>query len=344
MLPHTTPPVYPPAPPGRLVGSIQRASAELLDRPFAAADIDKCRVGIIGLADDTGVAMNHGRTGARDGPAAFRAALARYGVATRMTEGRPRGLEMADGGWAAGAFGRPGYPHVFDAGDIEPGRSLHETHDRVSEVVVKMLAQGLVVVGIGGGHDLTYPLVRALHQHRRSAAGGGRTLPLRGLYADAHLDVRPEPGSGMAFRAMIEHGYVGRLANIGASWAVNSAEHGEWFAAHGGVFLQASEAVAEQRDRSGESVRPDFVSLDVDVLDASCAPGVSALNPAGMLTSELAGVAFAAGACPTVQVFDLMEFNPTYDVDHRTARVVAHLFLSFLAGFSERGPAQGARA
>ena len=37
------------------------------------------RVALVGLPDDTGVELNNGRTGASKGPAAFRAALARYG-------------------------------------------------------------------------------------------------------------------------------------------------------------------------------------------------------------------------------------------------------------------------
>jgi arginase family enzyme len=340
MLPHTTPPVYPPSPPGRLAGSIQRSSAEFLDRPFAAPDVGKCAVAILGLADDTGVAMNHGRPGARDGPAAFRAALARYGVAARMTEARLSGSAVESDAGPVG-FARPGYPHVFDAGDIVPGKSLQETHDRVTEAASRLLAQGLVVVGIGGGHDLTYPLVRALHQHRRGGGGPAATRPMAGVYADAHLDVRAEPGSGMAFRAMIEHGYVNRLVNVGANWAVNSADHAEWFGAHGGVFSSAEGAVMMLRDREGEERRPDFVSLDIDVLDGSVAPGVSAVNPAGMSAGVLASLAFAAGACPSVRVIDVMEFNPVFDIDHRTARVVAHLFVSFLAGYAER---PGARA
>jgi formiminoglutamase len=330
--PFTTPPVYPPSPPGRLAAVIQRASAELLDRPMAAPDISKCRVAILGLADDTGVAMNHGRPGARDGPAAFRAALARYGATSRMTEAKlSPSATRGDAGIVG--FGREPYPHVFDAGDIVPGKTLQETHDRVTATVVKLLEHGLTVIGIGGGHDLTYPLVRGLHEHRRKR---GETKPLTGLYADAHLDVRPEPGSGMAFRAMTDHGYVKGLTNVGASWAVNTAEHAEWFAANGGVFAEASQVRAWLRERSREVPWPDFVSLDVDVLDGSVAPAVSALNPAGMSANELADLAFAAGTCPQVAVFDIMEFNPVYDIDHRTARVVAHLFLSFLAGFAQR--------
>ncbi|HTV22665.1 MAG TPA: hypothetical protein VMG12_28445, partial [Polyangiaceae bacterium] len=43
-------------------------------------DPEGCRCALLGLADDLGVKLNGGRVGARGGPSAFRAALARYGV------------------------------------------------------------------------------------------------------------------------------------------------------------------------------------------------------------------------------------------------------------------------
>src|SRR5262249_12704898 len=140
-----------------------------------------CRVAILGLADDLGVRLNHGRPGAAGGPPAFRAALARYGVAPPA-------------GWT--------WPVVVDAGDIVPApghdeAALHETHNRVTAAVSAVLDAGLFPIGIGGGHDLTFPFVRAIAHRRRTGA-----RPLTGVYFDAHLDVRETAGSGMAFRRL----------------------------------------------------------------------------------------------------------------------------------------------
>lgn len=313
VIPHTTPPIYPPLTPGRFAAAIQRASADLLDRPGAAPDVGKCRVGIIGLADDTGVAMNHGRPGAREGPAAFRAALARYGVAARMDE--------PDHG---------AYPHVFDAGNIVPGKTLEETHERVSLAAERLVDLGLIPVGVGGGHDLTFALVRGVI---RARARLGLPALCTGLYADPHLDVRPEAGSGMPFRALVDQAGVRSLANVGAEPLVNSREHAKWFQQQGGVLLASPK---HSVDWLAAARAPVFVSLDIDALDAAYAPGVSALNPCGMTPTEMAGIARAAGRSANVCCFDLMELNPLFDQDHRTARVAVYLFLSFLTGLAER--------
>jgi formiminoglutamase len=272
----------------RFAATIQRESAE------------GCAVALIGLADDTGVKLNGGRPGAKHGPNAFRAALANFGA-----------VDPAGNPW----------PRVFDAGDVKPGRTLDETHRRVTAVTAEMLDAGLFPIAIGGGHDLTFPFVRAV----------AREFPkLAGVYFDAHLDVRETAGSGMAFRRVVEDCGVTPLHLHGFRPMVNSREHFAWFRAHGGIAY-ADDARVALPSRSDL-----FVSFDLDVLDAAHAPGVSATNPAGWTVREAAAWMRACGANERVRCFDLMELNPRFDSDQRTARAAVDLLLSFLAGFVER--------
>jgi formiminoglutamase len=255
---------------------------------------------LLGLPDDTGVRLNHGRTGAAGGPKAFRTALARYGAADP----------------AAGPL-----PLVFDAGDIMPTGSLEKTHERVTETTAALLDRGLFPIAIGGGHDLTFPFVRAV---------AAKHPGLAGVYFDAHLDVRETAGSGMAFRRLVEDCGVSALHLHGFRPLVNSREHLDWFRDHGGrTHLDGTKpALPKAKDF--------FASFDLDVLDAAHAPGVSAMNPAGWTVSEAEAWVRACGSDPRVRCFDLMELNPAHDPDGRTARVAAHLFLTFLAAFARR--------
>ncbi len=298
-VPHTESFEWPNAPAGRFVSSIR------------TGDPIGCAIGLIGVPDDTGVRMNRGRIGAAQGPSAFRAALGRYGSA------KPAGIA---------------WPGVFDAGDVEPGGSLEETHERVTEAAGALLDAGLLPVMIGGGHDLTFPFVRAL--------AGRLSEPLHGVYFDAHLDVRAETGSGMPFRALVERCGVGGLTVHGLDRFANSTEHVRWFEGHGGrgATLPAG----------GEHFGPDdhwpsgdlFVSFDLDVIDQAYAPGVSAMNPSGWDPGTACAWVRAAGRCERVLCFDIMELSPPHDSPAgeggRTVRLAARLFLEFLAGFSER--------
>lgn len=274
-----------------------------------------CAVALIGLADDLGVRLNGGRVGAREGPRAFREALARYGVAEPY---------------------RWDWPRVFDAGDVIPAEgddeaALHETHRRVTEATRAVLELGLFPIGIGGGHDLTFPFVRGVIEHFRA-----RTAErFRGLYFDAHLDVRETAGSGMPFRALVEQCGVGRLDVLGWSPLANARAYVTWFEANGGVLHYG---------KWNDTLEPDywgiaggaFVSLDLDVIDAAHAPGVSAMNPCGWSPRDFDRWLGLAGQSPSVRCFDIMELSPPHDEGGRTARLAAHLFLGFLRGFAER--------
>lgn len=283
--------------------------------------VGKCQVGLLGIPDDTGVELNHGRAGAKHGPAAFRAALAKYGVAS-----------PADESASASA-----YPRVFDCGDIIIGRDVHETHDRVSEAVLAILEMGLFPIAIGGGHDLTFAFVRGVARAYGVMAG---------VYIDAHLDVRAEVGSGMPFRSLIEGGHASRVACIGMNPLVNTREHAEYLRSRGGEIVPGGDpdrALACLSDalgsaRGGEERRV-FFSLDMDALDSSVAPGVSAINPCGYAAREVEQLVACAARSPAVRCFDIMELNPAFDQDGRTARVAAHMFLTFLRGLATRDAA-----
>jgi formiminoglutamase len=288
-IPHTQPAKWPAKiPPGRWAAAIRR------DSPAG------CAIALLGLPDDTGVKLNHGRPGAAAGPTAFRAALAGFGAADP-------------------AVGK--LPRVYDAGDIRRGRSLEETHARVTTATAALLRLGLFPVAVGGGHDLTFPFVRAIADRFPRPAG---------LYFDAHLDVRPTRGSGMPFRKLVEECGVSALHLHGFRPLANSREHLAWFKAHGGRIHPDRAKVALPPGRSF------FVSFDLDVLDAAHAPGVSALNPDGWTVRQAAAWVRACGADRRVRCFDLMELNPIHDLERRTARVAVHLFLTFLAGFAQR--------
>jgi len=305
-IPHCTPPKYLP-----FVTNAPLASRIALDSPAG------CQVAILGLADDLGVRLNRGRPGAAQGPRAFREAFSRYGVAEPF-------------GWE--------WPRIFDAGDIIPvtgddETALRATHDRVTEAVKAILDLGMFPIGIGGGHDLTLPFVRGViewHAARATGKKGAKSAAFHGRYFDAHLDVRETVGSGMPFRELIEECGVESLTIHGFNPFANTREHVEWFLENGGSFGEDAPATL----RSFEA--PTFVSFDMDVLDASAAPGVSALNPAGWTPIVAEEWLDDLGADPNVKCFDIMEFNPAMDVDGRTARVAVHLFLSFLHGFARR--------
>lgn len=327
--PHTVPAQWPAIAPGRFAEGIVRGATE---------SCEDCAIGILGLADDLGVRMNSGRPGAADGPAAIRGALARFGTA--FDAARNAVMDV----------------RVFDAGDVvaaraeefhgDAARALEETHRRVREAAAWMHARGMTVIGLGGGHDLTYPAVRGLAE----SVGGA----VAGINVDAHLDVRETAGSGMGFRRLIEGGHLEPSAFVeyGIGRFVNLEAHVRWAEAHGVSLVDVETALdgevsvreafhiafgaGDEGDRNAEGRGVGFVSIDLDGIDGAHAPGVSAVNPMGLPPTAAVEAARLAGVHPGVRHFDVMELNPAFDVDGRTARVAALLVLTFIAGHAER--------
>ncbi len=267
------------------------------------------------------------------GPSAVRRALASFGTAWDGAE--ERSLEVA----------------TFDAGDVIPApgndaEALHATHDRITEAALALHQAGMIVLAIGGGHDLTLPTVRALAMSQGAPVGG--------INADPHLDVRETVGSGMPYRALIEDNHLDpeRFVEFGVGRWTNSRAHVEYVKNKGATLISVEQALAHpsalnvtfDRISRGRSEHA-FVSIDLDVIDGAQAPGVSAVCPMGLPVELVARLAWRAGAHPSVRHFDLMELSPAHD-DYgggdpqtsvgRTARVAALLVLQFLAGVQER--------
>lgn len=321
--PHTQPAAWPTISSGRFAESIVRS-----DEPPADA-----AVALLGAPDDTGVRLNNGRAGAQGGPAAFRAALAKFGSSYDAARDRDVDLLVWDAGdlIASGSSGS-------DRAMLES--SLHETHRRLSETLEWIHARGMVSVCLGGGHDLTFPAIRALS--RRAAA------PVGGVNIDAHLDVRETAGSGMVFRSAIDQGFLdpARFSVLGVGRFSNAREHVEWLRQRGGELVLMREMMSDpslrmhralERARGGAAAsahRGIFVTFDLDSIDAGFAPGVSALNPRGLTPAAAGAIAEEAGRAQSVGHFDLMELNAAQDEHGRTARLAVYLFLCFLSGMA----------
>jgi formiminoglutamase len=274
-------------------------------------------VAFLGYADDRAVVNGRGRPGAAQGPAELRRFLSRL---TPGDQGQLDRLALRDLGDA-----------VPELGGIE------ELHAALEEAAAAALAQGATVVLLGGGHDGAY----ASHSALLSTVPGA----VAAINVDAHLDVRPlRDGlitSGTPFRRISERwGERYALTELGVQPQHNAGAHREWAIARGCKLLSLEEvrgrvsaAFAEALQAPADAVA---VSLDLDAVQASFAPGVSAPCPDGLTAADLHACARLAGQDPRVRVLDVMELAPPLDHDGRTARLGAAAIWHFLAGLASR--------
>jgi formiminoglutamase len=147
----------------------------------------------------------------------------------------------------------------------------------------------------------------------------------------------------MPFRHLIERREIdaNAFAEVGLGRFANDESDLRWLDEQGTTLVWAEQVIeagsaARWLDGVLSRARAGFLSIDLDAIDASEVPGVSAPSPFGVSVGHAAELAERAGADPRILQLDLMELCPVHDLSNRSARVAAHLFLCFVAGFGAR--------
>ena len=191
---------------------------------------------------------------------------------------------------------------------------------------------------LGGGHETAWASYRGLIDSLGTHDADG-PLPRWGvLNLDAHFDLRREDRatSGTPFLQMAEaERAAGRelsYAVIGISEASNTASLFDTARQHGVRWLTDLDCLEGGTDAVRGFVT-DFVqdlevlylTIDLDVLPAATAPGVSAPAGLGVPLPLIVAAAREAAASGKLTLLDVVELNPGLDLDGRTARTAARL-------------------
>jgi len=297
-------------------------------RPYdVGATVDGAPV-LIGFCCDEGVRRNQGRVGAADAPRALRCALAGL-PAHRLKE-------------------------CFDAGDIVcVGEDLEGAQAALGEEVQRVLAAGARPIVLGGGHEVawgTYGGLRDwLGQQERPEQPGtvnggvGQARRLLVVNFDAHFDLRTaRPGnSGTPFdqiaRDCEARGAALTYACFGISELANTAAlfaRADEIGAHYVLDSDMQERHLDERlsqlDRLIGTADDIYLTIDLDVLPASVAPGVSAPAALGVPLAVIEAMIVRVRASAKLRVADIAEYNPRYDRDNHSARAAARLVYRLL--------------
>jgi formiminoglutamase len=263
---------------------------------------------LAGYPDDEGVILSGGRPGAKDAPDTIR----KY-------------------------FYKSTYhpsPALYDLGQLNIDVELSERHERVRRACATALQAGHKWIGMGGGHDYAYGdgagFLDVYHDQSPVIVN-----------FDTHVDVRPWSkglNSGTSFRRLIEANSQFTFWEVGLLKVCNSPHHVSW-AQERGARVHFWEDIAEKgyspEHIFGELLQrpqpaPAYISIDLDVLSSSAAPGCSQTWPSAMSLSWLfEAVRFLQKACD-VKVLGFYEVAPSLDMDNRTSKIVAQLIHSQL--------------
>lgn len=275
------------------------------------------RVQIIGFPTDQGVKINGGRPGASKAPALI------FEHLVKLTP-HPDHYDVHQKLLRATA----GMDTITCNGEVE------EDQITLGEVVSDSLKSGTVPIVIGGGHETSFGHFLGYTEVNK---------PVHILNIDAHADVRElkhgKAHSGSPFRQAIEHkSALCKSYNVlGLNPASISQDHLK-FVRSQGTAIYDDELSLEYLQTWLDSNKPEnlMVTMDMDAVQQSNAPGVSAVNASGITKQLWLNLAFELGKHTSVTSFDLCEVNPNFDKDNQTTKLAALTIWWFLLGVALR--------
>lgn len=211
-----------------------------------------------------------------------------------------------------------------DRGDINtsPEQSVDELLEEVKSSATEALTQNKQLIYLGGSHTFTLGSLRAVKEHR-----GDFSL----LYFDAHPDLMPEERIyyGSTLYHASEEGVLDpkRIGFVGIRQI--EEEENDFIESHGSLVISPLELTRKGLEASLQNLKetlppPYYMSIDLDGIDPSLAPGVTTPFPLGLFPREL--LALALPFCgPDLIGFEIVEHSPKRDVQNCTVFLAATL-------------------
>lgn len=285
------------------------------------SDADSTGLAVLGFCSDEGVRRNQGRVGAALAPNQIRQVLANLPWSSQ-------------------------YP-VYEAGNlVSTYQDLESAQLQLASQVTQLLSQGHFPLVLGGGHEVAYGSWRGLADYLAI----NNPIPQIGIINfDAHFDLRtPIKGanSGTPFYQIAqtcqEQGWPFRYCCLGVSEMANTQALFQRAKALNVSYrldkqmsLLDLPEIKEQLQQFMAQCEHLYLTIDLDVLPASVAPGVSAPAARGVNLEVLEPLIELIRTSQKLRLADLAEYNPNYDQDSQTARVAARLFYSITGGSHE---------
>ncbi|MFW9781944.1 MAG: agmatinase [Candidatus Heimdallarchaeota archaeon] len=220
-----------------------------------------------------------------------------------------------------------------DVGDIpiEPmnvEKNLETIYSFINELYKKN--NQIIPIMIGGDHFCTYPTLKAIGDHFERKEEFGV------LIFDAHLDFYQEWDKGVYSHATTSHriydlDYIdnGNLMVIGTrdidiqELELATVEKIKYINAYTMLegldqFINKILQFLQQRN-----IKSIYISLDIDVLDPSIAPGTGYAIPGGFSYREMWKILKDISSVTNIIGFDLVEVAPNLDMENKMTRILA---------------------
>jgi len=302
---------------------------EFLNLPFTGistfgkypvcANIDQldADVAVIGVPNDMGTQW---KSGARMGPRGIREGSTLYSFGLEGAYDIENDIMYLGPRWK-----------VVDCGDVDIVHGdIMQSHENTEATVRKIVEKGAFPVVLGGDHSITPAIGKALED----------LGPFHVVQIDAHLDWADHRsgqryGHGSSIRRLSEMKHVQDIFQFGIRGISSSRKEDVDAAKDYGCTILSPKQMREmtiekvlEKIPKGEKC---YVTIDIDGIDPSIAPGTGTPSPGGLLYDEVNELMKGLAKRNEVIGFDLVEVAPPYDPTGMTGQVGARIALDLLS-------------
>lgn len=229
-------------------------------------------------------------------------------------------------------FGGEFTARVADLGNIHEGHEVKDTYFALTNVISTLIDKNIIPVILGGSQDLSYANYRAYESL-------GRVINI--LAIDPMFDL------GATEQELDSRSYLNKIILHQPNFLFNYTNLGyqTYFVDPGSVSLMKNlyfdiyrlGKIRENLEEAEPQTRnADMITFDVSSIRQSDAPGSALANPNGFFGEETCQIMRYAGLSDKLSSIGFYEYNPEFDVNGQTAKLLAQMIWYFIEGFYNR--------
>jgi arginase family enzyme len=222
---------------------------------------------------------------------------------------------------------------VYDLGNLKITENINDTYYAIRDVSLELMERNVIPFIIGGSQDLTFGSILALQQLK-----GVQQI----LTVDPRFDFWMENRNKIDSRNYLDYIFKQEIKD---RFTYSNIGHQQYFIAENQMDVLEKEHMESMRlgelreeiKKAEPMIRDaDLVSIDMNVVRHSDAPGVTTPSPNGLFGDEICAVSRYAGISEKVKLCGIYELAPGKDLNEQTSHLAAQVVWYFIEGLSHR--------
>jgi agmatinase len=242
-------------------------------------------------------------------------------------------LEWFDEQWGD-EFHRAG---IYTHGHVLPEEvTVDQAQEQIYAAAQPLVAQGKTIIALGGEHSISVALVKAVQE-----AWPGLSV----LHLDAHADLRDSyQGSTYNHACVMRRIFDLKVPSVSVGVRCYCREEHDFIKANN-LTIITPEMMADDLDGSIKTILQQltphvYISLDIDALDSSVAPGTGTPQPGGLSYRATLALLEAVGRNRRIVGADIVEVMPIPGncVTEKVAARLAYKIITYAQLYQSSSP------